>query len=153
MPLFHIHGLIVNVLASAVAGAQIVCVPGIFSVKRFYDALQADVEPTWYSAVPTMHLQVLQYAQEVGPDKSKNKLQLIRNCSAALVPSVADEMEKVLDVAVMPTYAMTESMPISSNPRYGARKLRSVGPTMGPNLRIMSGHPENTELPTGEEGE
>jgi len=153
MPLFHIHGLIVNVLASAVAGAQIVCVPGPFQVHRFYGALQASPEPTWYSAVPTMHLQVLHYAQEVGPEKAKNKLELVRNCSAALVPSVAEDMQKTLAVSVMPTYAMTESMPISSNPRYGARKLRSVGPKAGPNLAIMAGHPDNTFLPVGEEGE
>lgn len=153
MPLFHIHGLIVNVLASAVAGSQIVCVPGVFAVQRFYSALQSSPEPTWYSAVPTMHLQVLQYAQEVGPAKSKNKLHLIRNCSAALVPSVAEEMEKVLEVAVMPTYAMTESMPICSNPRFGVRKLRSVGPKAGPNMAIMAGHPDCSFLPVGEEGE
>jgi len=130
-----------------------VCVPGPFAVKRFYDALQADPEPTWYSAVPTMHLQVLHYAQEVGPEKAKNKLELVRNCSAALVPSVAEDMQKVLEVAIMPTYAMTESMPIASNPRYGPRKLRSVGPKAGPNLAIMAGHPDNTFLGVGEEGE
>jgi len=153
MPLFHIHGLIVNVLASAVAGAQIVCVPGVFAVQHFYGALQAKPEPTWYSAVPTMHLQVLQYAQEVGPEKAKNKLELVRNCSAALVPSVAEDMEKTLEVSIMPTYAMTESMPICSNPRYGVRKLRSVGPRAGPFMTIMNGHPDNTEMPVGEEGE
>lgn len=153
MPLFHIHGLIVNVLASAVAGAQIVCVPGIFAVQRFYSALQSAPEPTWYSAVPTMHLQVLHYAQEVGPEKAKNKLELVRNCSAALVPSVAEDIEKALDVRVMPTYAMTESMPIASNPRYGAVKLRSVGPRAGPDMGIMAGHPDNSFLPIGEEGE
>mmetsp|Transcript_114620 Transcript_114620/g.331184 ORF Transcript_114620/g.331184 Transcript_114620/m.331184 type:complete len:578 (-) Transcript_114620:246-1979(-) len=153
MPLFHIHGLIVNVLASAVAGAQIICVPGQFAVQRFYGALQGSPEPSWYSAVPTMHLQVLSYAQEVGPEKAKNKLQLIRNCSAALVPSVAEDMERVLEVNIMPTYAMTESMPICSNPRYGKIKLRSVGPKAGPEMGIMAGHPDNTFLPVGEEGE
>mmetsp|Transcript_35269 Transcript_35269/g.70052 ORF Transcript_35269/g.70052 Transcript_35269/m.70052 type:complete len:579 (+) Transcript_35269:30-1766(+) len=153
MPLFHIHGLIVNVLASAVAGAQIVCVPGVFAVQRFYGALQAEPQPTWYSAVPTMHLQVLNYAKEVGPEKAKNTLQLIRNCSAALVPSVSEELEKVMEVSIMPTYAMTESMPICSNPRYGKNKLRSVGPKAGPNMGIMAGHPDNTFLPVGEEGE
>mmetsp|Transcript_76484 Transcript_76484/g.159129 ORF Transcript_76484/g.159129 Transcript_76484/m.159129 type:complete len:584 (+) Transcript_76484:109-1860(+) len=153
MPLFHIHGLIVNVLASAVAGSQIVCVPGVFAVQKFYAALQANPEPTWYSAVPTMHLQVLHYAQEVGPEKAKNKLELIRNCSAALVPSVSEDMEKTLEVSVMPTYAMTESMPICSNPRYGVRKLRSVGPRAGPLMGIMSGHPVCDFLPVGEEGE
>merc|ERR1719316_1991921 len=52
----------------------------------------------------------------------------------------------------MPTYAMTESMPISSNPRYGPRKLRSVGPRAGPNMGIMDG--DTTKfLPVGQEGE
>merc|ERR1712137_184106 len=57
------------------------------------------------------------------------------------------------EVAVVPTYAMTESMPITSNPRFGARKLRSVGPQAGPNMRIMNGFPDSTFLPVGEEGE
>mmetsp|Transcript_1458 Transcript_1458/g.2712 ORF Transcript_1458/g.2712 Transcript_1458/m.2712 type:complete len:584 (-) Transcript_1458:189-1940(-) len=157
MPLFHIHGQIVNVLASAVAGSQVMCIAGVFNAGNFHKGLQSEPLSTWYSAVPTMHLQILQLAEEMAKANKgvapENKLFLIRNCSAALLPSVAASMEKVLQVAVMPTYAMTESMPICSNPRFGARKLRSVGPRMGPNLRIMTGHPENTELPTGEEGE
>jgi len=156
MPLFHIHGLIVNVLASAVAGAQVICLAGVFHVQTFHNSLVAQPEPNWYSAVPTMHLQILQYAEEIMADKGKapeNKLTLIRNCSAALVPTVAAAMEEVLKVAIMPTYAMTESMPICSNPRYGRRKLRSVGPGAGPNLAIMAGFPDNKILPVGEEGE
>merc|ERR1719379_106257 len=101
-----------------------------------------------------MHLQILQMAEEMGKTSGKvpeNQLSLIRNCSAALLPSVADSMEKVLKVAVMPTYAMTESMPICSNPRFGARKLRSVGPRGGPLLQIMNGHPDNTALEVGQE--
>jgi len=152
MPLFHIHGLIVNVLASALAGAKIKCVPGVFAVQNFHAALQVAPEPTWYSAVPTMHLQILQFAEE--EESARNtKLQLVRNCSAALVPTVAEAMEKTLGVAVMPTYAMTESMPIASNPRYGRRKLRAVGPRAGPELCIMNGHPDNTPMGVGEEGE
>mmetsp|Transcript_3073 Transcript_3073/g.7062 ORF Transcript_3073/g.7062 Transcript_3073/m.7062 type:complete len:583 (+) Transcript_3073:125-1873(+) len=156
MPLFHIHGLIVNVLASAIAGSQVVCLPGVFQVQNFHAALISQPEPNWYSAVPTMHLQILQFAEEVAKEKGKppeNKLQLIRNCSAALVPTVAAAMEEVLKVHVMPTYAMTESMPIASNPRCGKRKLRSVGMKAGPNMGIMNGHPDGTFLNVGEEGE
>jgi acyl-CoA synthetase (AMP-forming)/AMP-acid ligase II len=156
MPLFHIHGQIVNLLASLVAGTQVLCVAGVFSAANFHQGLQTEPLPTWYSAVPTMHLQILQMAQEIGKTKGKvpeNKLTLIRNCSAALLPSVADDMEHTLQVSVMPTYAMTESMPICSNPRYGARKLRSVGPRGGPLMQIMNGHPDNTKLEDGQEGE
>ena len=38
-------------------------------------------------------------------------LQLIRNCSAALLPSTSVELEKLFGLVVMPTYAMTESAP------------------------------------------
>ncbi|CAK9056972.1 Oxalate--CoA ligase (Oxalyl-CoA synthetase) (Peroxisomal-coenzyme A synthetase) [Durusdinium trenchii] len=102
MPLFHIHGLIVNILASAVAGSQVVCLPGVFQVQNFHGALVAQPEPNWYSAVPTMHLQILQFAEEVAKEKGKppeNKLELVRNCSAALVPTVAVAMEEVLKAA------------------------------------------------------
>ena len=33
--------------------------------------------------------------------KAKNKLHLIRNCSAALIPTVANEMEKTLEVVTL----------------------------------------------------
>lgn len=156
MPLFHIHGQIVNLLASAVAGTQVLGVAGIFNAHTFHKGLQTSPLPTWYSAVPTMHLQILQMAEEMGKNEGKvpeNQLTLVRNCSAALLPSVADSMEKVLKVGVMPTYAMTESMPITSNPRFGSRKLRSVGPAGGPEMQIMTGHPDNTKLEAGQEGE
>lgn len=156
MPLFHIHGEIVNLMASVVKGTQVMCVAGVFSAANFHEGLKTEPLPTWYSAVPTMHLQILQMAQEIGKTTGtvpENKLTLIRNCSAALLPSVADDMEKTLKVAVMPTYAMTESMPISSNPRYGTRKLRSVGPRGGPELQIKNGHPDTTGVELGQEGE
>lgn len=156
MPLFHIHGEIVNMLASIVAGSQVLCLSGVFNAASFHKGLQAEPLPTWYSAVPTMHLQILQMAEEIGKRDGKlpkNNLALIRNCSAALLPSVADSMEKVLNVVTMPTYAMTESMPIASNPRYGVRKLRSVGPAAGPMMQILNAYPDNTKVEEGQEGE
>ena len=64
-------------------------------------------------------------------------LQLIRNCSAALLPSTSVELETLFGLVVMPTYAMTESMPIASNPRGEGRKLRSVGYSGGPHARLF----------------
>jgi len=143
-------------MASVVAGSQVLGVAGTFNAGTFHKGLQSQPLPTWYSAVPTMHLQIYQAAEEMGKAEGKvpeNNLTLIRNCSAALLPSVADQIEKVMKVVTMPTYAMTESMPISSNPRYGTRKLRSVGPRGGPEMQIMNGHPDNTKLEDGQEGE
>merc|ERR1712032_187912 len=146
-------------ICSAIA-AQVLCVAGVFRAANFHKGLTTEPKPVWYSAVPTMHLQILQFAKDKvnyktdeERDNQLSSLVLARNCSAALVPSVCEEMEQALKVSVMPTYAMTESMPICSNPRYGTVKLRSVGPNAGPNMGIMKGFPDNTFLETGAEGE
>ena len=64
MPLFHIHGLVGALLSSLAAGAAIVCSPG-FSASAFFDWLQL-YQPTWYSAVPTMHQAILAQAINSG---------------------------------------------------------------------------------------
>src|SRR6185437_9593321 len=61
LPLFHGHGLYATVLASLAAGASVVCTPG-FDVGRFSTWLTA-FQPTWYSAVPTIHQAILTQAQ------------------------------------------------------------------------------------------
>ena len=107
MPLFHLHGLNVNLLATAVAGASVLCAPK-FDAKSFWsclcpavgvpplaasmdgaaskdgaasmDGVRASaavvcaaaaatasvglVAPNWYSAVPTIHQEVLRYAEQ-----------------------------------------------------------------------------------------
>jgi acyl-CoA synthetase (AMP-forming)/AMP-acid ligase II len=52
MPLFHILGLIGATLSPMAAGASIICTPG-FDATRFFGWID-DLQPTWYSAVPTM---------------------------------------------------------------------------------------------------
>jgi long-subunit acyl-CoA synthetase (AMP-forming) len=63
-------------------------------------------------------------------------------------------MEKVLGLEVISTYAMTESMPIASNPRRGGpRKLRSVGFSGGPEIVVMKDPEYNENLAICEPGE
>src|SRR5438094_2484046 len=57
MPLFHIHGLIAALLAPLSAGGEVCCTPG-FNALKFFSWL-AEVKPTWYSGVPTMHQAIL----------------------------------------------------------------------------------------------
>jgi acyl-CoA synthetase (AMP-forming)/AMP-acid ligase II len=64
-------------------------------------------------------------------------LLFIRNCSAALLPSISSRLEAMLGCQVLTTYAMTESMPIAANRRGGGRKLRSVGMSTGPEIRVV----------------
>lgn len=61
MPLFHIHGLIAAVLSSLGAGASVHCAPGFNALKVF--GWLDEIEPSWYTAVPTMHQTILSRAE------------------------------------------------------------------------------------------
>ncbi len=57
LPLFHGHGLHNTLMASLAAGASVVCTPG-WDVNSFFSWLTA-FQPTWYSAVSTIHQAIL----------------------------------------------------------------------------------------------
>ncbi|MDE0660395.1 MAG: acyl--CoA ligase [Gammaproteobacteria bacterium] len=151
MPLFHIHGLMAPVLASLAAGGEVVCSPG-FDALRFFSWL-ADTEPTWYSAVPTMHQAILARAGRNEEAVRGNRLRFIRSSSASLPTTVMSSLEKVFDAPVIEAYAMTEAAhQMCSNPLPPAvRKPGSVGPAAGPEVTILDD--QGSGLPAGAEGE
>lgn len=151
MPLFHIHGLVAALLASLSAGASVVAVPR-FEAGRFYPWLD-EFQPTWYSAVPTIHQAVLSASRAEGKRSARSSLRLIRSSSAALPPAVMMELENCFGVPVVEAYGMTEaSHQMASNPLPPRqRKPNSVGMAAGPEVAIMDG--DGDLLPSGQEGE
>lgn len=151
MPLFHIHGLMAPVLASLSVGAQVVCTPG-FDALRFFSWL-AEVKPTWYSAVPTMHQAILARAGRNEAAVVGSALRFIRSSSASLPPQVMTALEETFGAPVIEAYAMTEAAhQMCSNPLPPeARKPGSVGPAAGPEVAIMDA--QGGRLDGGEEGE
>ena len=137
MPLFHIHGLIAAVLASFAAGAGICCTPG-FNALRFA-AWLAEVGPSWYTAVPTMHQAILARA---GRDRTRARasgLRFIRSSSASLAPQIMAALEDSFGCPVIEAYGMTEAAhQMASNPLPPApRKPGTVGLAAGPEVAIM----------------
>ena len=137
MPLFHIHGLIAAVLSSISAGAGIFCTPG-FNALKFFAWLE-EAQPSWYSAVPTMHQAILARAGKNKEIVRKSALRFIRSSSASLPPQVLNELEQTFSTPVIEAYAMTEaSHQMTSNPLPpGTRKPGSVGMAAGPKVAIM----------------
>jgi amino acid adenylation domain-containing protein len=147
MPLFHIHGLAAALLSSLAAGASLVCTPGFYA-PQFLDWL-AEFQPTWYTAVPTMHQAILMRA---GDQRRSSSLRFIRSSSAPLAPQIMSRLESVFSVPVVEAYGMTEaSHQMASNPLPPRkRKPGSVGIAAGPEIAIMNdGHP----APCGATGE
>ena len=137
MPLFHIHGLIAAVLASISAGASIFCAPGFNALKFFAWLEQA--QPSWYTAVPTMHQAILARAGKNKKTARKSNLRFIRSSSASLPPQVLHDLEETFDAPVIEAYAMTEAAhQMTSNPLPpDTRKPGSVGIPAGPKVAIM----------------
>jgi acyl-CoA synthetase (AMP-forming)/AMP-acid ligase II len=135
MPLFHIHGLIGCFLSSLRAGASVICTPGFYA-PHFFEWL-VEFQPTWYSAVPTMHQAILSQAAANSPIRSS--LRLIRSSSASLPPQIMAAIENTFQVPVIEAYGMTEaSHQMTSNPLSPqVRKAGTVGIAAGPEVRIM----------------
>ncbi len=151
MPLFHIHGLIATILATMRAGASVFCTPG-FNALRFYSWLE-EADPSWYSAVPTMHQAILARATKNRDKIGKHSLRLIRSSSSSLPPQVMQELEATFNVPVLEAYAMTEAAhQMTCNPLPPQkRKAGTVGIAAGPEVAIMD---ENGNLlPAGIIGE
>ena len=137
MPLFHIHGLVGAVLSTFAAGGRVVCSPG-FDASRFFSWI-GEFNPTWYTAVPTMHQAILSRHVSDRNMATLSSLRFIRSCSSPLPPKVFKDLESTFQVPVIESYGMTEAAhQMTSNPLPpGIRKIGSVGLPAGPEVGIL----------------
>ena len=137
MPLFHIHGLIASLLAPLSAGGAVWCSPGFNALKFF--GWMAEVQPTWYTAVPTMHQTILARASKNLAVVKAHRLRFIRSSSSALPTTVIAALEEQFGVPVIEAYGMTEAAhQMASNPLPPApRKPGTVGLAAGPEVRVV----------------
>ena len=150
MRLFHIHGLS-TIFASLAAGASVICTEG-FSAPRFFEWMEA-FHPTWYTAAPTIHQEILENAVHHPGSMARSLLRFIRSASSAMPRQLMAEMERVFHIPIIEAYGMTEAAPqIASNRLPPSRRNPgSVGPAAGPDVAIMD--EAGNLLSPGENGE
>ena len=151
MPLFHIHGLIAGLLAPLSAGGAIAC-PGDFNAFRFFEWLDV-FQPTWYTAVPTMHQLVLTRAGRHAETLARTRLRFVRSSSAPLPPVVLERIEQTFGAPMIEAYGMTEaSHQMAAQPLPpGLRKPGAVGRATGIEMAILD--PAGDLLAPHERGE
>ena len=151
MPLFHIHGLMAALVSSLAAGASVVC-GASFQAVKFFEWL-AEFQPSWYTAVPTMHQAILAEAPHHRETVARSALRFIRSSSAPLPVPVLEQLEDVFKAPVVEAYGMTEAChQMCCNPLPPRqRKAGSVGPAAGPEVGIMDA--AGNLLPRGHTGE
>ncbi|KAJ3132012.1 hypothetical protein HK100_005757 [Physocladia obscura] len=158
MPLYHVGGIVRNLLAPIVSKSTVIITAG-FDARTFWEILQ-NHSPTWYYAVPTMHMAILENAplrpQPPSPtlctNNARTSLRMIVNAGGGIPHSLAVKLRtRFYNCDVLPSYGMTECMPIASPPMgYALEKPGCSGVSVGPEIAIMS--PIGKVLGAGEFG-
>lgn len=148
LPLYHINGLCVTLMAPLVSGGS-VFLPPKFSVGAFWQQIRA-LACTWFSVVPT---QISYLLHDPSPVEPIATLRFGRSASAPLSPDVQRAFEKRFDVVIIETMGMTETAAqLLSNPLPpGLRKVGSPGLPFGNEVMIADNHQQEVER--GAEGE
>lgn len=153
MPLFHIGGISASLLATVSEGGSLMCLPR-FETSSFLEAvlgLHHREKPTWFTAVPTMHLSLMLYGEQVYPSGlPQHNLRFIRTGAAPLSEADAIGLSKFWGVDIASTYSMTEQMPICST--LSQEKPGSVGTPLVVSMALVN---ESTlrPVPWGQPGE
>jgi acyl-CoA synthetase (AMP-forming)/AMP-acid ligase II len=134
LPLHHINGEVVGLLAPLLSGGTVV-LDGRFRRTGFWELL-ADRDITWLNAVPAI-LAIL--TRTGAPDRVPPRLRFVRSASARLPEPVRRAFVETVGVPVVETYGMTEAgSQITANDVDDVRP-GSVGRPVGVRLRIGVG--------------
>lgn len=138
MPLMHVGGILRNLIAVLFSEGSVICCP-FFDQQLFWSCL-VSLDATWYYASPTMHRGILEEASIRRSDglPMENSLRMVCNAAGGLPAKVAKELREVFHCAVLPSYGMTECMPISSPPPdFSEDAPTTSGLACGPEMQIV----------------
>lgn len=150
LPIYHINGLCVTVIAPLVSGGS-VAMCSRFSASRFWEQMEA-VEASWFSAVPTIISHLLHGEASPGVE-TRARVRFARSASSALAVEVQRAFEDRFAIPIVETMGLTETAAqILSNPLPpGLRKIGSPGIAYGNEVAILG--PELIPLGPGATGE
>lgn len=127
-----------NIFAPIFSGGSTVCCPA-FDPNLFWDVAET-MGPTWYYASPSMHSLILEEAKNRPNALAKSKIRLICNAAGGLLPALAVQLRDTFGSIVLPSYGMTECMPISTPPvDYKLDRPGTSGISTGPGLTVLDG--------------
>ncbi|WP_067903308.1 class I adenylate-forming enzyme family protein [Nocardia vaccinii] len=135
LPLFHVNGIVVSVLAPLLAGGR-ATLASRFSASTFFDVIER-VRPTYFSAVPSIYAMLVSQPLDLRPDTSSLRRVI---CGAAPMPAeLISRFETRFGVPVVEGYGLSEGTCASTlNPPDGLRKPGTVGrPLPGQTVALM----------------
>ncbi len=151
LPLYHINGEIVTVIAPLVSGSSVL-MPYRFSVSTFWEYM-SKYRCTWFSVVPTIISYLVSGSEIEGKGLDLSRVRFGRSASSALPPELHREFEHKFGVSVIETMGLTETAaPVFSNPLDPKRrKYGSPGRAVGNAAKIID--KDGNEMLPGVTGE
>ncbi|OAJ59270.1 long-chain fatty acid--CoA ligase [Paraburkholderia ginsengiterrae] len=136
LPLYHINGLVVTLLAPLFHGGSVV-MASRFSTRTFWRDV-ARHGCTWINVVPTIVAYLLNNAEPCAFDLSA--LKFCRSASAALPADHHRAFEARFGIGIIETMGMTETAaPVFSNPYDSScRKIGSIGLPSGGEAKVIN---------------
>ncbi len=151
IPLFHIYGFTVGMIAGVWLGVQQILIPK-YDVEAVLTAI-SDYAPSYFPAVPTIYISLLNHpkAKEYGLDR----VRAFNSGSAPLPLEVIEQFERMTGATLNEGYGLSETSPVThSTPSLGRRKPGSIGlPLPDTHIKIVDLETGLRELPVGEAGE
>jgi len=150
-PLYYSHGLKVTVLTPILTGGTVAFPAGTSSrcdLTEWFGTLQ----PTWYSAAPTLHRTVLDRMSDGSEFQITHSLRFVLSGGAPLPCDVHEGLERTLGAPVVEHYGSSEAAQIAANtPAPGRSRVGTCGIPWPDTVMIVDGH--GKPLPPGYEGE
>lgn len=104
--------------------------------------------PTWYYATPTMHQMILGEANHHPEAVKQSAIKFICNAGAGLPPSFAMQLRDMFHCVILPSYGMTECMPIAAPPKdYTLDRHGTSSRIVGPDVAILTESGEHVSRP------
>ncbi|KAJ6617908.1 AMP-dependent synthetase and ligase [Mycena sp. CBHHK59/15] len=151
MPLFHVGGIVRNLLAPMFSGGSAIMCAG-FDAMAFW-TLSQELQATWYYAAPTIHHAILTSKPETIVPSKDLRIRMICNAAGGLLPSLAVDLQTTFQAVILPSYGMTECMPIASPPiTYRLDRPGCSGIACGPYLSIRDPADLERALPADRTG-
>ena len=141
LPLFHVHGLVVALLASLAIGASII-LESAFESSGFLTSLREE-KATMTFCVPTMLHRIAGAADA----SALALLRLVVSGSAPLSASLFETFRREAGTTILERYGMSETLLTISNPLVGQRRPGTVGLALpGVDLKLPADPSAESEL-------
>ena len=149
-PVYYSHALTTTILPPLMTGGSVAFPSNPTNV----DLVEwfGDLRPTWYSAGPTLHLSVLEKAEQMPDAKTMHSLRFMSSAGAPIAREVHERIQKALGVPVLEHYGSSETAQIASNRLTpGASRFGTCGVPWPGIVKLADD--EGAPVPAGERGE